>query len=190
MKAAIRQRLLPFPVNHFLADYRSRLSWPWFFEQFSSLATVAVLGTLSWLLVRDFIFQSVIVSGSSMYPTLFDNSNYWLIRSSYLEHLPQRTDIIAAKDPQDGSLVVKRIIALPGESIYLNHGAVYVNGQLLHEAYLRNQTPTYAYEKNESEFFVIGKDEYFVMGDNRNNSCDSRTFGAIPRKSIFGKVID
>src|ERR1017187_4582119 len=102
MKAAILQRPFPFPVNHFLADYRSRLSWPWFFEQFSSLATVAVLGTLSWLLVRDFIFQSVIVSGSSMYPTLFDNSNYWLIRSSYLEHLPQRTDIIAAKDPQDG----------------------------------------------------------------------------------------
>ena len=79
---------------------------------------------------------------------------------------------------------------MPGESIYLNHGKVYVNGQLLNEPYLSRYTPTYAYEKNESEFFIIGHDQFFVMGDNRNNSCDSRTYGPVPRKNILGKVMD
>jgi signal peptidase I len=188
MKTATQQSPLAFTAYHLLSDYRSRLSWPWFIERLSSLAAVVVFGTLSYLLVSNFIFQCLTVSGSSMYPTLMDKGIYWLSPGAYSKHAPQRTDIIAMKDPQDGELIVKRIIALPGESIYLNHGAVYVNGQLLHEAYLRNKTPTYAYEKNESEFLVVGKDKYFVMGDNRNNSCDSRTFGAIPRKSILGKV--
>jgi signal peptidase I len=193
MKTAIpqtSQSLLQFTAYHLLADYRSRLSWPWFFEQFSGLAAVGVLGILSYFLVSHLFFQYLTVKGSSMYPTLFDNGNYWLNRSAYSKQEPQRIDIVAIKDPEDGVLIVKRIIALPGESVYLNHGRVYVNGQLLNEPYLPDKTPTYAYEKNESEFIVVGKDDYFVLGDNRNNSSDSRTFGAIPRKNILGKVVD
>ncbi len=79
---------------------------------------------------------------------------------------------------------------MPGESVYLNHGRVYVNGRLLKEPYLRGNTLTFAYEKNENEFFVVGKNEYFLLGDNRNNSCDSRTFGPVPRQKILGKVVD
>jgi signal peptidase I len=60
----------------------------------------------------------------------------------------------------------------------------------LDEPYLPEKTPTYAYEKNENEFFVMGKDDFFVMGDNRNNSTDSRTFGAVPRQNILGKLIE
>jgi signal peptidase I len=184
------QSLLQFTAYHLLADYRSRLSWPWFFEQFSVLAAVGVLGILSYFLVSHLFFQYLTVKGSSMYPTLFDNGNYWLNRSAYSKQEPQRIDIVAIKDPEDGVLIVKRIIALPGESVYLNHGRVYVNGQLLNEPYLPDKMPTYAYEKNESEFLVIGKDDYFVLGDNRNNSCDSRTFGTVPRQDILGKVVE
>jgi len=173
-----------------MADYRSRLSWPWFIERLSSLVTVVLLGILSYFIVSHFFFQSVTVSGRSMYPTLFDNGNYWLNRVVYWKHDPQRSDIVAVKDPEDGVLIVKRIIGMPSDSIYLYHGQVYVNGLLLNEPYLSEKMPTYAYEKSENEFFVVGKNEYFVMGDNRKNSCDSRTFGPIPRQNIIGKVVD
>jgi signal peptidase I len=190
MKTAMPQRVLPFTLYHLLADSCSRLSWSWFFQQICGLATIAILGTLSYLLISHFIFQSIRVDGNSMYPTLSNNDNYWLNRSVFLRHEPQRTDIVAAKDPKDGCLVVKRIIALPGESIYLNHGKVYVNGKLLDEPYISKYVPTYAYEKNESEFFLVGKDQFFVMGDNRNNSMDSRTYGPVPRQNILGKVME
>ena len=167
-----------------------QLSWTWFFRQLWALMIVTVLGTLSYLLITHFIGQSVQVQGTSMYPTLSDSGHYWLNRFAYLVNEPRQNDIVALKDPRDSTLEVKRIIALPGQSIYLKHGRVYIDGQLLHEPYLLSKTPTYAYEKNESEFICVGKNQFYVMGDNRNNSTDSRTFGAVPRKNILGKVIE
>jgi signal peptidase I len=189
MKSGTPQTPLSFTAYHLLADYRSRLTWSWFFERFCSLALIVVLGTLSYTLISQFVFQSLTVSGTSMAPTLFDRGNYWLNRFVYLYEKPHRTDIVALKDPQDGILVVKRIIAMPGESIYLNKGKVYVNGKLLTEPYISKYTPTFAYEKNESEMFILGRNEYFVLGDNRGNSMDSRTYGPVPRENILGRVI-
>ncbi|HEY1489794.1 MAG TPA: signal peptidase I, partial [Verrucomicrobiae bacterium] len=103
---------------------------------------------------------------------------------------PRRCDIVALKDPQDNTLVVKRIIALPGQSVYLDHGKVFVNSRPLAEPYLPDKTLTFACEKNESEFFVMGRNEFFVLGDNRGNSTDSRIFGPVPRQNILGKVMD
>ncbi|MEI9864780.1 MAG: S26 family signal peptidase [Limisphaerales bacterium] len=108
------RNLLVFNAYHQLADYRSRLSWAWFFENFSGLAVVAVMGTLSYFLISHFVFQSLTVSGTSMWPTLQDNGNYWLNRSYYYRHEPQRGEIVALKDPVDGVQVVKRIIAHAG----------------------------------------------------------------------------
>ena len=125
-----------------------------------------------------------------MYPTLADSGCYWLDRFTYLFSNPKQEDIVALKDPLDNVPVVKRIIALPGQSVYLKHGRVYVDGRLLREPYLLAGTPTYAFEKSEDEFFCIGKNEFFVMGDNRNNSSDSRSFGAVPRQNILGKVME
>jgi signal peptidase I len=151
---------------------------------------LAVLGTLSYLLVTRFIIQSVQVEGQSMSPTLTDSGRYWLSRFSYIISEPRQNDIVALKDPRDNTLEVKRIIATPGQSVYLKGGQVYVNGRLLNEPYLLPKTPTYAYEKNADEFTCVGNDKFFVMGDNRNDSTDSRTFGAVPRQNILGKVID
>jgi signal peptidase I len=125
-----------------------------------------------------------------MFPTMENSGYYWLNRLAYIRNGPHRYDIVALNDPQDHTLLVKRVIAMPGQSVYLNQGKVYVDTKRLDEPYLPDKTPTYAYEKNENEFFVMGKDEFFVMGDNRNNSTDSRTFGPVPRGNILGKVVE
>ena len=166
MKSGTPQTPLSFTAYHLLADYRSRLTWSWFFERFCSLALIVVLGTLSYTLISQFVFQSLTVSGTSMAPTLFDRGNYWLNRFVYLYEKPHRTDIVALKDPQDGILVVKRIIAMPGESIYLNKGKVYVNGKLLTEPYISKYTPTFAYEGKRA----VRRRRDAVLAD-RNAAC-------------------
>jgi signal peptidase I len=180
-----------YPTVNFVKSARLFLQWSlWCLKQCCITAMLAGLGMVSYTLITHFVFESVQVDGESMVPTLQNSGSYWLNRFAYLKSEPQQCDIVALKDPQDNALVVKRIIALPGQSVYLDHGKVYVDSQPLSEPYLPGKTLTFAYEKNESEFFVMGKDKFFVLGDNRGNSTDSRVFGAVPRQNILGKVMD
>ena len=180
-----------YSINQFVKSAHWLLSWSsWVLKQIWIVVVLISLGSVSYGLITHFVFQSVQVDGQSMVPTLKNSDSYWLNRFAYIKGEPRRSDIVALKDPQDGTLVVKRIIALPGQSVYLDHGKVFVDSQPLEESYLPDKTLTFAYEKNESEFFVMGKDDFFVMGDNRNNSTDSRIFGPVPRQNILGKVMD
>jgi signal peptidase I len=159
-------------------------------QQFWLLLVLASLGTVFYLLITRFVFLSVQVDGHSMVPSLEDSGSYWVNRLAYIRSEPRQFDIVALKDPRDGTLVVKRIIALPGQSLFLHQGKVYVDGKRLDEPYLMDKTYTFAYERKSGEKFVcVGKNDYFVMGDNRNNSTDSRTFGTVPRADILGRVI-
>lgn len=176
-------------LRRWWAIYSLRLSWHGFFAECGSILFVLGLGALSFLFVTHFIFQSLEVQGPSMYPTLINGDFYWLDRLAYEIRRPQTGDIVALKDPSGHGFDVKRIIAVPTQSLYIDGGKVYVNGKLLPEPYLPAKMRTFAYADTKDELFCLARDQFFVMGDNRGNSCDSRTFGPISRRLILGKVL-
>jgi len=157
-------------------------------DQIFHCLIMGVLGFAVYWVASHFLMQSVQVEGRSMVPTLQPTENYFLNRWIYSLRDPQPNDIIVLKDPQDKVWEVKRIIATAGESVYIKKGAVYVDGQPLKESYLSPGTKTYAAETAD-EFICCGENQYYVLGDNRGISRDSRYFGPVRREEIVGKLI-
>lgn len=152
------------------------------------------LFTLTFLIVvvvipiRLFVVSPFVVDGESMHPT-FENLDYLVIDEFiYRFREPARGDVIVFRYPKDPSLFyIKRIIGLPGETVSINHGVVDIltaDGQklALAEPYLVNEDATYTRDVS------LLPGEYFVMGDNRPNSADSRVWGPLPKKDIIGRV--
>ena len=150
---------------------------------------VLVLAAASYFLISHFLLQSVKVVGRSMVPTLHDSQSYLLNHWVYHFHAPQHSDVVVLRDPSDNGFSVKRIIATPGDSILLKDGSVYVNGRKLNEAYLAPGMPTFTDSKYRNELILCGKDQYFLLGDNRLNSIDSRAYGPVSRANILGPII-
>jgi len=147
------------------------------------------MAVVSYFVISHFVLQSVNVVGRSMMPTLYDSQHYLLNRWIYHVHAPQRSDVVVLRDPSDNGFSVKRVVAAPGDSIYLKDGNVYLNGCKLDEPYLAPHTPTFTDSKFKDQLVLCGKDQYFLMGDNRLNSIDSRTYGPVPRRNILGPLI-
>jgi signal peptidase I len=150
---------------------------------------VAALTAASYYVVTNFFIRSVKVVGRSMVPTLADSQDYLLNRWIYHVHPPQYSDIVVLRDPSDGGYSVKRIIARPGDAIYLRDGEVYLNGSKLIEPYLSRGTLTFTDSDKREELIMCGKDQFFVLGDNRHNSIDSRSYGPVSRSSILGPIL-
>lgn len=150
---------------------------------------VGVLAVASYFVISRCILQSVKVVGRSMVPTLCDSQHYLLNRWIYYLRPPGQSDIVVLRDPSDNGYSVKRVIAAPGDSIYLKGGAVYVNGRKLKETYLSPGTETYPDSKYRDQLILCGKGQFFVLGDNRKNSIDSRSYGPVPRQNILGPIV-
>jgi signal peptidase I len=134
------------------------------------------------LAINFFVAQPTLVRGYSMEPTLHQEERLLVEKVSYRFHQPQRGDIVVLKVAQEPIPLVKRVIGLPGETVEIRQGKVYVNGQHLDEPYLR-QTP---YGNMPARPVPAGS--IFVLGDNRNNSNDSRYFGVVPLDDVVGKA--
>ena len=138
----------------------------------------------------SFAVQAVHVEGLSMYATL-DNNDYLIANKiDYRLHSPQRGDIIILRPPADNSKdFIKRVIALPGEKLLIRDSKIYINGHKLDEPYLPEFWTTFNNWPNDgTDGKVMRPNEYFVMGDNRNRSQDSRIFGPISRDRIDGRA--
>ena len=155
----------------------------------TAIYLLCVLGAV-WLVIT-FVGQRTEVEGASMENTLHNGDNLIVDKLSYRFHDPERFDIIVFPFQfQDNTYYIKRIIGLPGETVqFMDDGSIYINGEKLEENYgmevIKPETIGRAAEPIE-----LGDDEYFVMGDNRNNSSDSRTdmVGNIKRENIIGKA--
>lgn len=151
------------------------------------LALVAAYGF--FCLSHRYIVQAVRVQGSSMMPTLSDGGCYLLNRLVFSFRDPKPMDIVALQDPEDKGLAVKRIVARPGDRVFLSDGKVFVNGKALAEIYLDGGTKTFPDPRYRAQMWICGLNQYFVLGDNRNKSADSRLYGAVPRQNILGLVV-
>jgi len=156
------------------------------------LAKIAVIAFIIVAPIRYFLFQPFIVSGESMMPN-FQNGNYLIVDEiSYRFSEPQRGDVVVFNasfiEGYYNQRFIKRIIGLPGETVNITNGEVQITKDnkkiILDENYLPTELKTYGDKK-----ITLQQDEYFVLGDNREYSYDSRIWGVVPKKDIVGKAI-
>ena len=133
------------------------------------------------LVLRTYVFTPIKVNGTSMVPTL-DGGEFMLL-TKYNKNDLNRNDIVIVtiKHSDVKEDIIKRIIAMPGETISCKDGIIYINSKKVEEKYGKGVT-------NDFEKVKLGKDEYFVLGDNRANSLDSSEFGPIKKSQIKGKA--
>ncbi len=141
------------------------------------------------VLIVIFVAQRTVVEGSSMNPTLSNGDNLIVNKITYKFSDPKRYDIVVFPyQHKKRTYYIKRIIGLPGETIQIDHeGNIYINGEILHEDYGKEVILD---PGRASEPITLGDDEYFVMGDNRNDSSDSRDYmvGNVKKKDFIGKI--
>ena len=154
---------------------------------FWALVCICLTFFLTWS-VTEFAGQRTEVEGMSMSPTLKDKENLILDKISYRFRDPERYEIVVFPPKyKENTYYIKRVIGLPGETVQIRNGEVYIDGMRLEgdEAYGKIKDPGLA-----AEPFLLGEEEYFVLGDNRNDSIDSREpeVGAVRREDILGRA--
>jgi signal peptidase I len=149
---------------------------------------ILVLALLLGLLIRFGVYETAIVTSDSMRPTLARNDRLLIDHRNSLHGKWQRGDMVIFEPPSSWSdesdTYIKRIVGLPGETVEIRGGQVWINGRQLQENYI-NGAP----EPEHLQPFQLPPGQYWVMGDNRNNSFDSRRAGPLPDASILGRAV-
>ncbi|MEJ2752247.1 MAG: signal peptidase I [Chloroflexota bacterium] len=156
--------------------------------EFRQPPEVFIREIIETLLLTFFIFwlvHSLIgryrIDGSSMNPTLLDGEYLVINNLSYLLDEPEVGDIIVFRHPRNELNLIKRVVGLPGDNVKIDNGTVWVNGEALEEPYIAD-SPNYSGE------WDVPPDTIFVLGDNRNNSSDSHSWGFLPEENLLGKA--
>lgn len=152
---------------------------------FRDVTESVVVAVLLAALIRVFLFQFFVIPSGSMEPTLTEGDMIMVNKITYRFTPPKRGDIIVFKYPVDPSRdFVKRLIGLPGEVVQIKDSTLYINGRVVDQPYLPKGL-------RYADFgpVTVDKDSYFMMGDNRNDSQDSRYWGDMPKKNIIGKAV-
>src|SRR5215472_3914798 len=174
----------PEPVS----DRSSRASNLW---NALSWARDLAFSVLIAIILIVFIYQPVKVEGTSMMPTLTDQERIFINKFTYRFGLGgiERGDTVVFWYPQDPSKsYIKRVIGTPGDRVRVDSGQVYVNGLALAESYVPSENRDYS-SWRDGEEQVVPDGKYFVLGDHRNQSSDSRMWGYVPRENIYGKAV-
>ncbi len=147
------------------------------------LVETIVFTLLIYVLIRTLLFENYRVLGHSMDPTLENDQFLVVNKMGYRLSDPERGDIVVFRDPRtDERKLIKRIVGLPGEVLEIQDGQVLINDRRLDEGYIATNG------RYSQSSLLIPEDEYFVLGDNRNNSSDSHNWGTMPRDGIIGKA--
>lgn len=164
-----------------------------FFSFLFELVKIVVISLVIIIPIRYFLIQPFYVKGASMEPNFYDHEYLIIDEITYRFQSVQRGDIVVFRYPRNPQeYFIKRIIGLPGDKVQIKDGKVYVfnekdpNGVALDEPYLVPGTGTYSLS---DEIITLGNDEIFVLGDNRNSSKDSRSFGPVNKSFITGRVL-
>lgn len=157
-----------------------------FWKETVKLLIIAIVVVIPF---RLYVAQPFIVDGSSMDPT-FATGQYLIVDElTYHFNTPERGSVIIFKYPKDTSkFFIKRVIGLPGETVVLKSGVVTIINSAHPSGFTLNE-PYIKFTKNDNATYTLGADEYFVMGDNRFGSADSRYWGPMPTKDIIGRPI-
>ena len=167
----------------------AQMRWKLLLKNLFFTTLIAGFSYGSFHFVTRYVMQSVHVIGQSMSPTLHDNERYVLNRWVYHVRDPKPSEIVVLRDPADNCYAVKRIVAKQGDTVVVKKGHLFINGKELQEPYLPQGTPTFPGPKYDEQMWICGVNQYFVLGDNRNNSADSRIYGAVSRQNILGMVV-
>ena len=177
-----REEVVPEDIPEQFEKKKSRVREAMYF-----ILYLAVVAGICYVIVT-FVGQRTVVSGTSMIPTLQDGDNLITDKISYRFRDPERYDIIVLRVESQHENFIKRVIGLPGETVQIVGGRVYINGELLESDVYGNELMISA--GRASQPITLGENEYFVLGDNRNGSADSRLeeVGNVDKSRIIGRA--
>lgn len=164
-----------------------------YFEYIFELVKVVLISLIIIIPIRYFLIQPFYVKGASMEPNFFDHEYLIIDEISYRFNEPARGDIVVFRYPRNPQeYFIKRVVALPGEKVQIRDGKVYIfnedgeSGYLLNEEYLKPGVKTFSLSEDVLE---LREGQYYVLGDNRASSKDSRSFGAVDESFLIGRVM-